>query len=323
MTLILQKMSYNQTYSQLASDEQILAMFYATCSRSVRTLRNYSRAIGKFRAFIGPLSLRDVGWREVEAYKLSLTKGLLDGSGSPLAPATVAIHIAPLRSLYRWGSDPNIALFDKNPTSCVRLPPVPITSKQHYLTKSELVSFMETLKRQSLRDYVIGLSLALLGLRVAELIAIEWTDIYSDVSETSYWLTVHGKGNVEREVKIPKLLWELYNEYARSEKNENRMDRIFPVTVRTVEKVIEKARVAWGGSKKVTPHWLRHTHATIALLSGATLQQVQESLGHRNITTTQRYLHTVQQIEKSASDFVEEAVLNPAPRNSAKALRKM
>uniref|UniRef100_UPI00384A7E78 tyrosine-type recombinase/integrase n=1 Tax=Effusibacillus dendaii TaxID=2743772 RepID=UPI00384A7E78 len=82
--------------------------------------------------------------------------------------------------------------------------------------------------------------------------------------------------------------------------------RIFPLTVRQVERIIQKAREQSNIQKKVSPHWLRHTNATLALLHGASLQQVQETLGHAQITTTQRYLHTVEQMKKAAPDFVED-----------------
>jgi integrase/recombinase XerD len=51
--------------------------------------------------------------------------------------------------------------------------------------------------------------------------------------------------------------------------------------------MIQKAREQWGVDKKVTPHWLRHTNAALAL---------------------QRYLHTVQQIKKAAPDYVEDSL---------------
>jgi len=41
----------------------------------------------------------------------------------------------------------------------------------------------------------------------------------------------------------------------------------------------------------VSPHWLRHAHASHALDRGAPIHLVQATLGHASITTTGRYLH--------------------------------
>jgi len=40
-------------------------------------------------------------------------------------------------------------------------------------------------------------------------------------------------------------------------------------------------------------HDLRHAHASWALAGGADLKAVMERMGHSQITTTQRYLHTL------------------------------
>ncbi|MCZ2208034.1 site-specific integrase, partial [Cylindrospermopsis raciborskii] len=40
-----------------------------------------------------------------------------------------------------------------------------------------------------------------------------------------------------------------------------------------------------------SPHWLRHSHATLALQSGADINQVSVSLGHASVATTSKYLH--------------------------------
>ncbi|BBI35509.1 tyrosine-type recombinase/integrase [Cohnella abietis] len=292
---------------QAYSDDQIVNMFFATYQRSKYTVRNYLSAINKFRDFIGTKTLNDVTWKEIEVYKIGLVDGLLAKDDKPKAPATVAIHIAPLRSLYRWGSDSNIGIFDNNPMTAVRTPKITVTSKNNYLTKREVVLLIEQLKTQGIREYLIGMTLILLGLRVSELIAIESGHFHTDPEESSIWLTVHGKGGKDREVKVPQMLWQLINEHFSNELlSANR--RIFPISVRLVEKIIKKAREQCGLQKKATPHWLRHTNATLALLRGASLQQVQESLGHTHINTTQRYLHTVQQIQKAAPDFVEDSL---------------
>ncbi|MGG1550474.1 tyrosine-type recombinase/integrase [Paenibacillus ferrarius] len=292
------------------SNDQIVNMFFAAYPRSKYTVRNYRSAFDKFRNFIGDKSLNDVTWKEVEIYKIGLMEGLLGKQNKPKAPATVAIHIAPLRTLYKWGSDSNIGIFQHNPLTSVRTPKISVTSKNNYLTKREVIRLCEQLKKQGQREYLIGLTLILLGLRVSELVAMEWGHFHTDPEESSMWLTVYGKGEKQREVKIPSLLWSLFTKYfpPLTQKSAASDRKIFPLSVRRIEKMIQTAREQCGLEKKVTPHWLRHTNATLALLNGATLQQVQESLGHSHINTTQRYLHTVQQIEKAAPDFVENSL---------------
>jgi integrase len=53
---------------------------------------------------------------------------------------------------------------------------------------------------------------------------------------------------------------------------------------------------------KVTPHGLRHAHASWLLAGGADLQVVKERLGHASIVTTQRYLHTLDDVDETALD---------------------
>ncbi|XID90616.1 tyrosine-type recombinase/integrase [Paenibacillaceae bacterium WGS1546] len=292
-------------------DDQIVEMFLAVCGHSSHTLRNYRRAIEAFRAFVPHLALREVTWKEVETYKIGLIRGAASASRKPLAPASVAALIAPLRSLYKWGSDANVGIFPRNPTSSIRLPQVMVTSRKHYLTKNEVGRLLGQLRRQSPRNYLIGLSLVTLGLRVSELAQIRWEDFHTDPVGLSIWLHVRkGKGGKSRDVKVPRSLWSLFKDYR--ETNPAAASRnpgaVFPISARQIERIIKSAGQQCSDSKIPTPHWLRHTNATLALLTGATLQQVQESLGHSHINTTQRYLHTVEQIGKGAPDFVEEVL---------------
>ncbi|WP_108722233.1 tyrosine-type recombinase/integrase [Gorillibacterium timonense] len=295
------------------TDDQIIQMFLSVCCSSSNTKRNYSRAIKRFRDFVPHMTLSQITWREVEAFKLSLQHGI--EPDRKFAPASVAAFLAPLKSLYRWGSDPNIGLFRQNPTLSVRIPTITITSRNHYLTKKEVGKLLEALKKSGLRNYLIGLSLLLLGLRVSELANIRWGDFQADLLESSVFLSVKkAKGGKTRDVKVPAFLWNSFREYAESLSNENASSApqddliLFPISVRQIERIIKYAARACSIEKKVTPHWLRHTNATLALLQGASLQQVQESLGHSHINTTQRYLHTVEQLKKGAPDFVHDSL---------------
>ena len=287
------------------TDEVIVSMFLANYHHSKHTLRNYKYAIKRFQSFINPKRLNDITWRDIELYKLSLLEG--DGNHPcKYAAATISVLLTPLRALYKWGNSPNIQCFTHDPSACIKKPKVSNNSSRHFLTKHEVVKILQQLNTMGLRNYAIGLTLVMLGLRVSELVSIEWDDFHTDPMGTSIWLTVrNGKGRKEREVKVPDMLWKLLCTY----RMENRRSgKVFPLTPRQIERIIEIARKKANFSKKVTPHWLRHTNATLALLNGASLQQVQQTLGHSHINTTQRYIHTVEQIKKAAPDFVEDCL---------------
>lgn len=294
-------------------DEQIIDLYLAVHGYSSQTARNYRRAFILFRGFIRNKRLAQVNWKDIEAFKMGLAKGYCSYSGQPLAPASISALIAPLKSLYKWGSDPNIGLFPQNPATAVKIPSIPVTSTKRYLTQEEVLILLNHLKSGGERNYLIVLSLVMLGLRVSELVAIQWRNFQPDPLNTSVWLNVEkGKGGKHREVKVPRGLWSLLDKYKKSLLEKGTAadtDYVFPISSRQVERIIQAAANRCFPSKKPTPHWLRHTNATLALLSGATLQQVQNTLGHSHINTTQRYLHTVEQIEKAAPDYVEDCLL--------------
>jgi site-specific recombinase XerD len=100
-----------------------------------------------------------------------------------------------------------------------------------------------------------------------------------------------------RAIPLPASVWKLLESLResggpddavfRSRKKKNG-DRLRPLAVlRIVRQAAERA----GIQAAVSPHWLRHAHASHALDRGAPIHLVQATLGHASITTTGRYLH--------------------------------
>jgi integrase/recombinase XerC len=152
----------------------------------------------------------------------------------------------------------------------------------------------------ALRDRAVLELLYASGLRVGELVGLDWgaMDLAARV------LRVRGKGGKERMVPFGRpaatalrewlLVWESVRAAAPSVAGgepvflNHRGGRLSDRSVRRVlDRWIEHTALARG----VHPHTLRHTFATHLLEGGADLRAIQELLGHSSLSTTQKYTH--------------------------------
>ena len=110
---------------------------------------------------------------------------------------------------------------------------------------------------------------------------------------------VLGKGSKERMVPVGSKAADALKTYLSGRLDLNpKGDWLFVnarggrLTVRSIDRIIKKYAQEAGIPKNVSPHVLRHTFATHLLGGGADLRAIQEMLGHKSLSTTQRYTHT-------------------------------
>lgn len=162
------------------------------------------------------------------------------------------------------------------------------------------------------RDYCILTLFLNCGLRLAELVSIDYNAIRFDEKSDTCSIIITGKGNKERTVYLNKACVSSVNAYMRVrpkdgvvDKNalflSNRKTRISPKTVQhLVDVYLEKAGL---GALGYSVHKLRHTAATLMYQTGKVdVLELKEILGHENLNTTQIYTHLLNEKLKEAVD---------------------
>lgn len=154
------------------------------------------------------------------------------------------------------------------------------------------------------RNKLILKVLFISGIRVSELCSLCWKDLMDRSSGGQ--MTIYGKGSKTRTVLIPEPLWSQLSDFRGSAPDDyyifrgRKKNRQMHPT--TVLKIVRKSAQKAGINKPVSPHWMRHAHASIAS-EKAPLHVIQQSLGHSSIQTTSRYLHV--KPEDCSSKYLE------------------
>lgn len=141
------------------------------------------------------------------------------------------------------------------------------------------------------------------GIRVSELVSLNRNQInLKNINNMdNYELNITGKGDRPRTIYFSQRALYWLKKYLDSRKDDNKalfinyrphkkdIDR--RLTVRSIERLVNKYAKMAGLSVLTTPHVLRHTYATDLLNQGVDLRIIQEFLGHKSIVTTQVYTH--------------------------------
>jgi len=263
------------------SNRELLELYLAHLlarNRSPRTVKTFRSLLTKFLEFVGERRISEVTTWDVDAFLAKLrASGYEERS---IYTAAVAVK----RFVEYLGLRENLRGFElpKRPSELPR-----------YLTPEEVQAMIDA--AGNLRDKLVVSLLYCTGVRVSELVGIRVSDV--DLEEGS--VRVRGKGGRERVVFFDSRTRQLLAEYLPTVKG---CEYLFPARggeghmhYVTVERIIRKLAKAAGLKKRVTPHVLRHSFATISLAKGMDVREIQELLGHASLRSTQIYTHVVKQ----------------------------
>ncbi|MBF6600937.1 MAG: site-specific tyrosine recombinase XerD [Dehalococcoidia bacterium] len=281
---------------------------------SGNTVSAYKNDLTQFDSFITSTAAnghaRD--WEKLE--RSLITEYLLTLKQKDYAEATVARKVAAIKSFFQYlHAEGTIR---RNPAENLESPRVG-RSLPKPLSVTEIDELLEQpMKRntpESRRDRAMLELLYATGLRVTELVSLD----VSHVNISGPYVRCLGKGSKERTIPIHEQAAASIIAYLNDGRSSLVKDRnegaLFVnrrgerLTRQGFWLILKQYAKAANISSAVTPHTLRHSFATHMLRGGAPLRNVQELLGHANISTTQVYTQI-------ASEHVRQVYERAHPR---------
>jgi integrase/recombinase XerC len=267
---------------------------------SPHTIRNYESDLLQFRDY-----LKD-GDRDAKVDVAAVDALRIRGFLSQLferekKKSSIGRKLAAVRAFYKFLSKEGVIA--ANPAVTVSTPKLDKTLPR-IMTEEEMGNFLNRVAEavpkgepMMRRDRAIMELLYASGLRVSELAGLDLRSInYGDGM-----LLVRGKGRKERIVPFGSKAKQALEEYLPirekllMEVRKTGQTALFintkgaRLTTRSVDRLLKKYVLTFGPNVKVSPHSMRHAFASHLLTEGADLRSIQEMLGHKSLSTTQKY----------------------------------
>jgi integrase/recombinase XerD len=248
--------------------------------RSPHTQRAYQADIHEFLLFTRkPLRACEVA--DVIAYADALAqRGLTTG--------TQARHLGSVKAFFSWGHRFGYVPYDIG--KAVVAPPHRRALAERILSEGDVLRLCD--REPNPRNRVLLRLLYDSALRVHELCSLKWRDLQprpGGAGQVSVW----GKGARERAVWLVPAMWQELMALGPGapEAPVFRSRQGGPLRERQVLNIVRRAAQRAGIAAAVSPHWLRHAHASHALDRGAPVSLVSATLGHADLRTTSVYTH--------------------------------
>ena len=285
------QLSPTQKMADVDNTAQLVALWLH--DKTPQTQRSYE---GDLRCFVGFLTgqapnqsrLNDVSLKAVTLNDVQAFADFLEHRG--LSVSTRRRRLATLKSLLRFGH--YLGYLDFNVGVKLKLPQPKDIMAGRILSELQVMTLIALAPNR--RERALIQFLYYTGARVGEVARLTWKDIQPNRNGQGQ-VTLFGKGEETRTVIIPA---ELYQDLLALRIDEGFDAPVFasrkgknPLQSRQIRKIVADAGKRAGIQGSVSPHWLRHSHASHSLDRGAAPQLVQRTLGHKSLDTTSRYAH--------------------------------
>lgn len=275
---------------------------------SPKTVAAYAYDLGKFSQFLAvePGSSGE-GVQDIDQYAIKAFMSQLAEHGYRNANSAVARgrKLAVLKSFFKYLT--SVGKVKTDPAASIKMPKTK-QKEPSYLTEQEYKRLLRTVRKNATkyfkeRDMAIVTMFLGMGLRLSELTALNIGNVSFDDGSVK----ITRKGGKERILPSNDEVMIAIQRYLKT--REDRSPQL-PLFLSKRQKRLSNASV-WHLTKKymtqsqiakdhLSPHALRHTFATILLRQGENILTIKELMSHKNLRTTERYLHVNNQDLKEA-----------------------
>lgn len=239
------------------------------------TCKNYERDLRHFATW-AKQNIEDARWSQIT--KQIIEKYTEEAVSAGQKPATTNRRLAALSSFYRWLNYQGYKV--DNPCKYESRRKIAKTVP-NTIDTNQLRTAYE--KSEGLMHVVLGL-LIYSGMRIGELMTLEWHDIDTNSST----IRLRGKGAKERVVRVPE---QALKEIKAVKEHCNSNGRMFNYSERSMRKMIHEELKKYCDAPQLSPHAIRHTFATHLASQGENVSTISSLLGHEHLETTQKYIN--------------------------------
>ena len=261
--------------------------FLTDQGKSKFTIVAYKKDIEQFIGFLASVEkndIRDVKKENIEGFITNLLE-------KKYTKKSASRKLNSIRTFFRFLKHEGVIsanpAFDISHPKYAQTPPR-ILSKMEYRALRDVA-------KEDVRTYALVEVLLQTGIKIGELASLH----LNDIGEENITIRTYGK-NIERNIPLNKAAREAMEPYLKTRGTNGSIDNVFitrtgnALLIRNIRQIIDRC-FQEVGIENATVNDLRNTFIAHQLRNGATLEYISSIVGHRRISSTERFLHLVKQ----------------------------